>query len=324
MVGGLAPISCLAYPPLQDNHKGQSKQQSKKAPPVINILTTWLAIQLTNNILPTFLLWTKGLAILHYATQAAATITQTHKPTQTRSTLHHSKLVFVIILLALYVQGAASAPIGGEHLSRVQNAAQIKILNCFLAFQQLKQSGAYASEDEEEHPHTKLNQETNTVRGDPLPTSDHLIICIANASQGLAKYTPWITLLDLADSKHADIMVVSEPGKRATENTLKWGTHHISPGDASTHTKRRLLGTSNMAHMNYLLYATHEQKGDGEGRVVILIHEQWRHKVHYVKRHSLHSLDVFITLSIHTNYYESSYQTQMCQIGAVEPSFCLP
>jgi hypothetical protein len=32
----------------------------------------------------------------------------------------------------------------------------------------------------------------------------------------------------------------------------------------------------------------------------------------------------FITLSIYTNYLESSYQTQICQIGAVEPSFCLP
>jgi hypothetical protein len=130
----------------------------------------------------TFLLWTKGLAILHYLTQAAATITQTHKRTQTRSTLHHSKLVFVIILLALYVEGVASSPIGGEHLSRVHNAAQIKILDCFLAYQQRKQYVAYDSDDEEEHPHTELKQETNTVRGDPLPTSGHLIICIANAT----------------------------------------------------------------------------------------------------------------------------------------------
>ena len=99
----------------------------------------------------------------------------------------------------------------------MQNAAQIKILDCFLAYQQRKQSGAYDSEHEEEHLHTELHQETNTVRGDPLPTSDHLIICIANASQGLAKHTRWSTLLDLADSKNADIMVVSEPGKKATE-----------------------------------------------------------------------------------------------------------
>jgi hypothetical protein len=122
------------------------------------------------NIIPTFLLWTKGLAILHYTTQAAATINQTHKRTQTRSTLHHSKLVFAIILLVLYVQGAASAPIGGEHLSRVQNAAQIKILDCFLAYQERKQSGAYDSEYEEEHPHTELHQETQTQYGEtPSP-----------------------------------------------------------------------------------------------------------------------------------------------------------
>jgi hypothetical protein len=115
----------------------------------------------------------------------------------------------------------------------VHDAAQIKILDCFLVYQQRKQSEAYDSEDEEEHTHTELNHKTDTVRGNLLPKSDHLIICTANASQGLAKYTRWSTLLDLADSKHADIMVVSEPGKRATENTLKWGTHHISPGDAS-------------------------------------------------------------------------------------------
>jgi exonuclease III len=94
------------------------------------------------------------------------------------------------------------------------------------------------------------------------------------------------TLLDLVDSKHADIMVVSKPGKKATENALKWDTHHISPGDAATHTNRRLLGASNMAHMNYLVYAAHGQEGDGEGGVVVLTHERWRHRVQHMERHS--------------------------------------
>jgi hypothetical protein len=48
MVGGLAPISCLAYPPLRECHKGQSKQKCRQAPPVIIILTTWIVMQLLN------------------------------------------------------------------------------------------------------------------------------------------------------------------------------------------------------------------------------------------------------------------------------------
>ena len=81
-------------------------------------------------------------------------------------------------------------------------------------------------------------------------------------------------------------MVISEPGKKATENALKWGTHHISPGDASTHENRRLLGASNLAYMNYLVYAALGQEGDGEGGVVLLLHERWRHRVQHVERHS--------------------------------------
>jgi exonuclease III len=92
--------------------------------------------------------------------------------------------------------------------------------------------------------------------------------------------------LGLADSKNADIVIISEPGKKATENKLKWGTHHISPKDASTHDKRRKLGAANLSHMNYLVYDAHGKEGDGEGGVVLLLHERWRHRVQHVERHS--------------------------------------
>ena len=90
----------------------------------------------------------------------------------------------------------------------------------------------------------------------------------------------------MATSKAADIMVISEPGKKATEQAIKWGTHHISPKDSHTHQKRTKLGAANRAHMTHIVYAAHGEKGDGEGGVVILLHERWRHRVSKVRRHA--------------------------------------
>jgi hypothetical protein len=79
--------------------------------------------------------------------------------------------------------------------------------------------------------------------------------------------------LDLATQKESDVMVISEPGKKATEQALTWGTHHISPQESATHHKRTQLGKTNRENMKYLVYAAHGDKGDGEGGVVILLHE---------------------------------------------------
>ena len=74
-------------------------------------------------------------------------------------------------------------------------------------------------------------------------------------------------------------MEISEQGKKATEQAIKWGTHHISPKDSSTHQKRTQLGAVNRAHMTHIVCAAHGEKEDGEGGVVILLHEKWRHRV---------------------------------------------
>jgi exonuclease III len=81
-------------------------------------------------------------------------------------------------------------------------------------------------------------------------------------------------------------MVISEPGKKAIEQALTWGTHHISPQDSATYHKRTQLRKTNRENMKYLVYAAHRDKGDGEGGVVILLHEKWRHRVSKVKRHA--------------------------------------
>ena len=93
-------------------------------------------------------------------------------------------------------------------------------------------------------------------------------------------------MIDLATQKKLDVMVISEPGKKATEQTLTWGTHHISPNDSTAHHRRTQLGKANRANMAYVVYAEHGERGDVEGGVVILLHEKWRHRVSKVKRHA--------------------------------------
>jgi hypothetical protein len=122
-------------------------------------------------------------------------------------------------------------------------------------------------------------------RGDTtLPTEHHLIISIANGSTTLESYVTKTALLDLAVINNTDVMVVSEPGRKATEKALKWGTHHITPGETATRAKRRKMGSTNRSHMDYLAYATHGLDGDGEGGVVVFVHEKWKHRIRDVTR----------------------------------------
>ena len=157
-----------------------------------------------------------------------------------------------------------------------------------MAYQQRQHLGGYDSEEEAESTqHSTTRDTTESVRGDAtLPTDNHLHVSIVNGSQGAAQYTRWTDLLDLATQKKSDVMVISEPGKKATEQTLTWGTHHISPNDSTTHHRRTQLGKANRTNMAYIVYAAHGEKGDGEGGVVILLHEKWRHRVSKVKRHA--------------------------------------
>ena len=285
MQGGLAPISCLAETPKRDNKTRQARPRHTSTSTILKMLATWVALQILRHMTPNFPYWGESLTLLWHATRGHTEMGQTSPKRTARSTLNRHSMIILVILLGFLMQGAEAATPGSDYISRVRDTAQIKILDCFLAYQQRKQCGGYESEEEEQQTDMDLRT-TDAVRGDSLPTNDHLIICTANASQGLAKYTRWSDLLGLADSKNADIVIISEPGKKATENALKWGTHHISPNDASTHDKRRTLGASNLSHMNYLVYAAHGQEGDGEGGVVLLLHERWRHRVQHVERHS--------------------------------------
>jgi hypothetical protein len=116
---------------------------------------------------------------------------------------------------------------------------------------------------------------TASVRGDAtLPTNNHLHASTANGSQGVAQYTRQSDLMELTIQKELDVIFISEPGKNATEQAITWGTQHISPKDSATHQKRTQLGAAN------------REKGDGEGGVVVLLHEKWRHRLSTVKRHS--------------------------------------
>jgi hypothetical protein len=90
----------------------------------------------------------------------------------------------------------------------------------------------------------------------------------------------------MGKTENTDIMVISEPGRAATEAALTWGTHHVTPGEAKTHTKRKRMGNNNSSNMPYLVYAVPGVDGDGEGEVVILVHKRWRHRIKNIRRHT--------------------------------------
>ena len=185
---------------------------------MLKMLTTWVALQILQHMTPTFPYWGEGLTLLWHATRGSTKMGQTSAKGTVRSTPKIHSMILIVTILALLLQGTEAATPGGDYISRVRDTAQIKILDCFLAYQQRKQCGEYESEHEEHQQHTDLRASV-AVRGDSLPTNDHLIICTSNASQGLAKYTRWSDLLELADSKNADIVVISEPGKKASHQS---------------------------------------------------------------------------------------------------------
>ena len=78
-------------------------------------------------------------------------------------------------------------------------------------------------------------QGISDFRGDvSLPTEDHLIVVTTNGSQGLKSHTRWSDILETAKDNRADIMVISEPGRHVTEDSIKWATHKITPGETDT------------------------------------------------------------------------------------------
>jgi hypothetical protein len=96
----------------------------------------------------------------------------------------------------------------------LENTAQIKILDCFTAYQRRQQLDGYDSEETEvPTPQARATANTTRIRGDALmPAENHLTVSIANGSQGVAQFMRWSDLLGLAKEKGSDIMVISEPG----------------------------------------------------------------------------------------------------------------
>ena len=89
-------------------------------------------------------------------------------------------------------------------------------------------------------------------------------MAIANGSQSAHKFTTWSVLLQKAKDKNADIMIISEPGRKATEQAIRWGTHIIGPRETATRARRKKIGASNKAGMPYQVYVTPGQPGEGE------------------------------------------------------------
>ena len=133
----------------------------------------------------------------------------------TANTTKH-RWILTALCFALNLYSANAATLGNLQQTIIENAAQIKILDCFMAYQQRQHLGGYDSEEEAESTqHSNTRDTTESFRGDAtLPTDNHLHVSIVNGSQGVAQYTRWTDLLDLATQKKSDVMVISEPGER--------------------------------------------------------------------------------------------------------------
>jgi hypothetical protein len=115
--------------------------------------------------------------------------------------------------------------------------AQMKIVDFSTAATQQRALGDYDIE-EEAPPITHMGP-LNSIRGDKvLPTEDNLTVAIANGSQSAHKFTTWSVLLQTAKDTNADIMIISEPGRKATEQAIRWGTHLIEPRETATRDRR--------------------------------------------------------------------------------------
>jgi hypothetical protein len=189
----------------------------------------------------------------------------------------HKFAVGILIIMSHFTMGKSVKMGTPLPILEVESRAQKTILDCFSAYPCKRRKLIPESGSEEKAPSSSQLCSLTTPRGkrgDPaLPTEQHLIISIANGSTTLES----TALLDLAELNKTGVMVISEPGRKATEQAVKWGTHHITPGETATRAKRCKIGVTNRRKMQYTAYATHGLDGDGEGTVVVLVHEKLRY-----------------------------------------------
>jgi hypothetical protein len=100
-----------------------------------------------------------------------------------------NKWALTILVFASNIHIVDAATIQNISHMILQNAAQIKILDCFTAYQQRQHLGGYDSEEEADiSPHCTTQDTSEHIRGDAImPTDDHLKVSIVNGSQGAAQ-----------------------------------------------------------------------------------------------------------------------------------------
>ena len=270
--GERTPTQSLVYPPLSATPKRILRAVEGKLKGILRALATVTMLRVLREAFPNIALCVAG------GQTAYAVLAET----QTGSLSRRTKVIIGTILLTTYFQQAQCATIGDLH-NKSEHQAQLKLVDFFMTYQQRHHISGYDSEEEDK---STAHTYSEGVRGDTtLPTENHLIISIANASRSLATYTTWSTLLQMGTGKNTDIMIISEPGRAATEAAIKWGTHHVTPGETKTRLKRKRMGINNNNQMPYLVYAVSGLDGDGEGGVAILVHKKWRHRIKKIRRH---------------------------------------
>jgi hypothetical protein len=178
-----SPLSPLLSPHKQIFNQNTSPPWPPNKDEGIHFSTHWLTALLATWILLSY----------------AKTLTFIHRPTNTK----RIRGLLIIICFATCIHIVDGALIDSTSQTILQNAAQIKILDCFTAYQQRLHLGGYDSEETDDTAQLTDEQDTNTtVRGDAtLPTGDHLNVSVVNGSQGVAQYTRWSDLLKMATSK---------------------------------------------------------------------------------------------------------------------------
>jgi hypothetical protein len=84
---------------------------------------------------PTFPYWREGLTLFWHATRGSAKMGHTREKETARFTPKGHSIIIFVLVLAFLLQGTEAAAPGGDYLSKVRDTAQIKILDCFLAYQ---------------------------------------------------------------------------------------------------------------------------------------------------------------------------------------------
>jgi hypothetical protein len=152
------------------------------------------------------------------------------------SASRRSKLaVGLLILMAHLTLGESTKTCTPLSIREIESRAQKTSLDCFTAYPH-RQMSEYEREGEAP-PHTPTlpTPLPRGMRGDDnIPKDNHIVVSIANGSAFLDSYFTRTALLDLAQLNRTDVMVISEPGRKATEAALTWGTHHIDPGETET------------------------------------------------------------------------------------------